>query len=86
MPQLIAARTLKLHDLKASFGLELVEDDQFFQEWLDDLPELTELEKQTLDRVKRHYRYLLEYPVMESIVKMVVLSPVLDFFIAESRE
>jgi hypothetical protein len=50
----------------------------FFPEWLNDLPELTQSEQQALDRVKRNYRYLLDYPVMESVVKMVVLSPLLD--------
>jgi hypothetical protein len=39
---------------------------------------LTDEEKSALDRVQRNYLYLLEYPVMESIVKMVVLSPLLD--------
>ncbi len=45
---------------------------------MDDLPELTDGERQALDRVRRNYLYLLEYPVMESIVKMTVLSPLLD--------
>ncbi|WP_339366784.1 restriction endonuclease subunit R [Gloeocapsa sp. PCC 7428] len=78
MTQAIAARKVKLHDLKTKFGLQRVEDDQFFREWLDELPELTAVERQALDRVKRNYLYLLEYPVMESIVKMAVLSPLLD--------
>lgn len=78
MAQSIAARTVKLHDLKAKFGLQRVEAESFFQEWLTDLPELSDGEQQALDRVKRNYLYLLEYPVMESIVKMVVLSPLLD--------
>ena len=78
MTQAIAARNIKLHDLKAKFGLQQVEDELFFPEWLNDLPELTHSEQQVLDRVKRNYLYLLEYPVMESIVKMVVLSPLLD--------
>jgi hypothetical protein len=76
--QTIAARTIKLHDLKSKFGLERVEDDSFFSEWLENLPELSESDRQSLDHTKRNYLYLLEYPVMESIVKMVVLSPLLD--------
>jgi len=36
------------------------------------------MEQRILDRLKRNYLYLLEYPVMESLVKMVVLSPLLD--------
>jgi hypothetical protein len=76
--QTIAARTVKLHDLKSKFGLERVEDESFFSEWLEELPELSESDRQFLDHTKRNYLYLLEYPVMESIVKMVVLSPLLD--------
>ncbi len=56
----------------------MAQDEAFFPEWVDGLPELTEAERRTLDRIKRNYLYLLEYPVMESIVKMVVLSPLLD--------
>jgi len=78
MAQTIAARNVKLHDLKARFGLQRVDTEPFFREWLDDLPELADGERQALDRLKRNYLYLLEYPVMESIVKMVVLSPLLD--------
>ena len=77
MTQTIAARKVKLHDLKTRFGLQLAQDEAFFPEWLDALPELTDAEQQALDRIKRNYLYLLEYPVMESIVKMVALSPLL---------
>ena len=78
MTQAIAARKIKLHDLKTKFGLQQVQDETFFPEWQNDLPELSSAEQQDLDRIKRNYLYLLEYPVMESIVKMVVLSPLLD--------
>lgn len=78
MAQTIAARKVKLHDLKTKFGLQQVHDDAFFTEWQHDLPELTASEQRSLDRIKQNYLYLLEYPVMESIVKMVVLSPLLD--------
>jgi hypothetical protein len=78
MTQTIAARKVKLHDLKTQFGLQQLQDEAFFPEWSTNLPELTPTEQQALDRIKRNYLYLLEYPVMESIVKMVVLSPLLD--------
>jgi hypothetical protein len=74
----IAAHTLKLHDLKDRFHLQRSEDENFFLEWLDVAEPLSEAEQSSLDRLKRNYLYLLEYPVMESIVKMVVLSPILD--------
>ncbi len=55
-----------------------VESDGFFEEWLGDLPELMAGERDRLDQVRRHYLYLLEYPVMEGVVKMVILSPLLE--------
>jgi hypothetical protein len=79
MVQTLPAKEITLHELKEKFGLQLVEDDQFFREWQDDLPEITEEEKQRLDRVKASYSNLLEYPpLLENTVKMVVLSPLLD--------
>lgn len=79
MVQTIQARDITLHDLETKFGLNLVENDQFFREWQDDLPEITNLEKQRLDRVKASYSNLLKYPpLLENTVKMVVLSPLLD--------
>jgi hypothetical protein len=79
MIQTIQARDITLHDLETKFGLTFVETDQFFREWQDDLPEITDLEKQRLDRVKASYSHLLKYPpLLENTVKMVVLSPLLD--------
>ncbi len=51
MVQTIQARDITLHDLETKFGLTLVEIDQFFREWQDDLPEISDSEKQRLDRV-----------------------------------
>lgn len=78
MVQTFQATEITLYDLKARFGLELVESEQFFREWLDDLPEITEMEKQRLDRVKASYLNLAEYTMLEEAVKMVVVSPLLD--------
>ena len=79
MVQTLPAREITLHQLTEKFGLQLVEDEQFFREWQDELPEITEAEKQKLDRVKASYSNLLEDPpLLENTVKMVVLSPLLD--------
>ncbi|MCL1465584.1 type I restriction enzyme HsdR N-terminal domain-containing protein [Argonema galeatum] len=78
MVQTFQATEITLYDLKARFGLEIVEDEQFFREWLDNLPEITDMEKQRLDRVKASYLNLAEYPMLEEAVKMVVVSPLLD--------
>ncbi len=79
MVQTLPAREISLHQLKEKFALQLVENEQFFREWQDDLPEITEAEKQRLDRVKASYYNLIEDPpLLENTVKMVILSPLLD--------
>ena len=76
---MVKARNIALTDLETNFKIEWVEDDQFFREWQDNLPEISEAEKQRLDRVKASYRNLLKHPpLLENTVKMVVLSPFLD--------
>ncbi|MBV9386567.1 MAG: restriction endonuclease subunit R [Chroococcidiopsidaceae cyanobacterium CP_BM_ER_R8_30] len=79
MVQTIQAQNISLYDLKTKFNLHLAEDDLFFSEWMDDLPLLTDAEKQSLDRVKSNYLNLTQRRSMiESLVQMVVLSPLLD--------
>ncbi|NEN96320.1 MAG: restriction endonuclease subunit R, partial [Moorea sp. SIO3I7] len=83
MVETIVAQDISLPQLKEKFGLEPNTEEQLFPEWQEDLPELNELEKQWLDRVKDDYLHLSEYPMVEPIVKMVVLSPLLriaDFY------
>ncbi|MGB3512945.1 MAG: type I restriction endonuclease [Microcoleaceae cyanobacterium] len=79
MVQTIPARNITLYELETNFNLQLVEDKQFFREWQDNLPEITDSEKQHLDRVKTSYSNLRKYPpFLENTVKMVILSPLLD--------
>jgi hypothetical protein len=79
MVQTIQAKDITLSQLKTIFGLQRVDNEHFFREWQDNLPEITDLEKQRLDRVKANYFNLIEYPpLLENTVKMVVLSPLLD--------
>ncbi|MDY6783291.1 MAG: restriction endonuclease subunit R [Cyanobacteriota bacterium] len=79
MVQTLQAKEITLQELTDSLGLQLTEDRNFFQEWQNNLPEITEVEKQRLDRVKASYSNLLaEPPLLENTVKMVVLSPLLD--------
>jgi hypothetical protein len=78
MVETIQSKNITLLDLAEKFGLQLVEDNQFFGDWGNDLPELTGFEKQLIDQVKASYFNLLMYPPMlENTVKMVVLSPLL---------
>ena len=78
MAQVIQASELSLHDVKKKFHLQQVEDEDFFREWQDSLPELTDAEKQWLDRVKADFLSIKEYPLHEEIVKLAVLAPLLS--------
>lgn len=75
----IPASKVTLAYLREKFNLQRTADESFFTEWLTDLPELSDEEKQALDRVKSNYLYLAELrPMMEDIVKMVVVSRLLE--------
>ena len=73
------ASSLTLSNLRQTFGLRLDTSDRFFDEWLNHAPTLTEAELQGLERLTRNYTYLSqEEPPLEEIVKLVVVSPLLD--------
>jgi predicted type IV restriction endonuclease len=73
------ARILTLADLRHNFGVRLDPGDLFFSQWLDQAPFLTEAEQQGLERLTRNYSYLSqEDPPLEEVVKLVVISPLLD--------
>ncbi|MGD1700798.1 hypothetical protein [Dapis sp. BLCC M229] len=79
MLQTIGARNITFYELETNFNLHLVEDEQFFRKWQDNLLEITDSEKQHLNRVKASYSNLRKYPpILENTVKIVVLSPLLD--------
>ena len=48
MVQAIQSKNATLRDLIDNFKLKLVRDEQFFREWQDNLPVVTDLEKQLL--------------------------------------
>ncbi|MEM6751927.1 MAG: restriction endonuclease subunit R [Cyanobacteria bacterium P01_C01_bin.38] len=85
MVQTIQAKDINLRYLIDNFGIELVFDDQFFSEWQEDLPEITDLDKQLLDKVKAGYFNLLNYPpLLEDVVRMAIIDPILfigDFYL-----
>ncbi|MEG5015729.1 MULTISPECIES: restriction endonuclease subunit R [unclassified Microcoleus] len=78
MVQTIQAKNVTLEELKALFDLQLVTDDQFFREWQDELPEITDFQKRQLDQIKAGYLNLLEYPPMlEKTISLSIVSPLL---------
>lgn len=86
MVQTIPAKEITLRYLIDNFGIQLVTDNQFFREWQDNLPEISDLERQLLDKVKAGYFNLLTYPpLLEDEIKMAILDPILfigDFYLA----
>lgn len=77
MVQVIQGKDITLSQLIQTFGLERTDDEQFFREWQENLPELNDFEKQSIDEVKGDFLHLSNYPMLEPIVKMVVVSPLL---------
>lgn len=79
MIQVIQAQNVTLAYLEERFRLQQTENEDFFTEWFDSLPEITVLEKQSLDKVKSHFiRLVKRPPLLEEAVKLVVLSPLLS--------
>ena len=79
MVQVIQSKDISLDELQVQFNLQVSLQDDFFSEWQDNLPALTELESQQLKRVQSNYINLSGRKTFsEEAVKMVVLSPLLD--------
>ncbi|WP_293152426.1 hypothetical protein [Okeania sp. SIO2C9] len=49
MTQTLPAKDINIRYLIDNFGLQKNQGEEFFREWQDNLPELTDLEKQLLD-------------------------------------
>lgn len=86
MVQTITAKEITLRYLIDNFGIQLVTNDEFFREWQDELPEISDLERQLLDKVKAGYFNLLTYPpLLEDGIRMAILDPILfigDFYLS----
>jgi hypothetical protein len=78
MTQTIQASAILINELERKTGLHETKDRQFFWEWQQDLPELDDWEKQSLDRLKTGYLNLLkDPPLLENAVRMAVLDPLI---------
>ena len=51
----IPASEMTLEEVERKFNLQPSEDQQFFSEWQENLPELSEEEKESLDQVKADF-------------------------------
>jgi len=80
MPQTLAVTDVitTLNQAEARFSLRRASELQFFPEWFENLPELDEQERQTLDRIKTTYLYQRADGVLaEGVVNLLLTSPLL---------
>lgn len=78
MVQTVQASNLSLYEVEEKFNLVQVEASSFFPEWQSNLPEISEDEKQCLDRSRADFLSLIKYPLHEEIVKLSILAPLLS--------
>ncbi|MEQ8996086.1 MAG: type I restriction endonuclease subunit R [Coleofasciculus sp. B1-GNL1-01] len=80
MVQTAITQTIKtLNDVHNKFNLRRTEDEQFFTEWFENLPELTQQEQATLDQIRDRYRYHRADGVLaEGAVNLIVVSRLLE--------
>ncbi|HLP90186.1 MAG TPA: type I restriction endonuclease subunit R [Nostocaceae cyanobacterium] len=75
----ITDKIKSLSDLQNRCNLRQAEDDQFFREWWEDLPELTPTEQAGIVRIKQRYDYhRVDGLLLEGTINLLVVSPVLE--------
>jgi hypothetical protein len=78
MVQVIAAREISVEDLQTRFQLEEVIDRDFFPEWYGDRQDLSDSERQFLDKIRDGFVNLRSHPpLLEKAVQIAVLGPLL---------
>ena len=77
MLQTIPARNIGLYSLQENFGLERCHDPDFFPEWQQEIEAIDDADQETLNTIKTEFNYLSNRPILEAMVKMVVVSPLL---------
>ncbi|WP_236143910.1 hypothetical protein [Nostoc sp. CMAA1605] len=64
MVQVVQGKDITLAQLIDEFGLELAQEKEFFLEWQQDLPDLSDPEKELLDEVKAEYPSYVTFRVI----------------------
>jgi hypothetical protein len=78
MVQILPANQVNLRTLVDSFGLQYVQEPQFFPEWQQGQIDITDWEQQALERIRAGYFNLIEYmPLPERAIQLSVVSPLL---------
>lgn len=70
---------LSLHDVQEKFQLSQTTDPQFFTEWFEGLPEITDIEKESLNRLKNRFLYYVaDGAITEGTINLIMVSPLLE--------
>jgi hypothetical protein len=74
----ISKTIASLDDLEERFNLLPTENEQFFSEWNQDLPQLTDTETTTLDQIRNRFlRHRKRGSLAEGTINHLVISPLL---------
>jgi hypothetical protein len=75
----ISKTITSLDDLEERFNLRPTKNEQFFPEWHQDLPELTDTEIATLDQIRNRFlRHRKRGSLAEGTINHLVISPLLS--------
>ncbi|MCP2731685.1 PD-(D/E)XK nuclease family protein [Limnofasciculus baicalensis] len=75
----IAKAVTNLNEAHSKFNLIPTSDAQFFTEWFEDLPDISDLEKESLNRLKNRYLYYAaDGEITEGTIDRIMVSPLLD--------
>jgi hypothetical protein len=78
MVQAVQSSKVDFQELIQRFNLRVTRDPQFFSEWRESLPELSEGDRTFLDKVQAGYWNLVEHPPLsEKAIQVFVLGPLL---------
>jgi hypothetical protein len=78
MVQSIAISSLTLPELEETKHLRLAHDPDFFTEWCQNLPDLSDEDERYLDQVQREYfDQIRSGQISEGLIKLIVISPLL---------
>lgn len=75
----ISDAILSLNDVHEKFHLSRTLDPQFFPEWVGNLPDLTDTQKASLNRLKtRFLNYVADGAITEGTINLIIISPLLE--------
>jgi hypothetical protein len=68
-----------LNDLSGRFNLRQADSDNFFSEWKENLPALTDMEAASVAKLKQRYDYQrMDGLLLEGTIQVAVVSPLLE--------